>query len=241
MQQDKDIQVEGTTADHLAQKLMDEEQGQEFALEYLKSDFLTAAVNALFYMRRESGLTQAQVAERLHTTQSAVARTEGDFDGGISLRRYVDFALACGMVPHNITFAPLHSVVSYTIAQPNIPFTQVNHQEWLKANFLPLSTFDASVTYATSNTMAISQLKQTQSEAVFSLEESPKKSSASSLQLVPTVRDASNPQKFVQQPLEWSLQLLPGRSMTNTVSEPQGKTLNLFSTNTNQSHTEVAG
>ncbi len=138
MQQDKDIQVEGTTADHLAQKLMDEEQGQEFALEYLKSDFLTAAVNALFYMRRESGLTQAQVAERLHTTQSAVARSEGDFDGGISLRRYVAFALACGMVPHNITFAPFNSVVSYTIAQPNIPFTQVNHQEWLKANFLPL-------------------------------------------------------------------------------------------------------
>ena len=241
MQHDKDIQVEGTTADHLTQKFMDEEQGHEFALEYFKSAFLTAAVNALFYMRRQSGLTQAQVAERLHTTQSAIARLEGDFDGGISLRRYVDFALACGMVPHDITFAPLESVVSYSIAQPNIPFTQVNHQEWLKANFLPPSTLDVSATYARSNTVAINQLKQTQSEAVFSLEESSKKSSTSSLKLVPTVRDASNPQKFVQPPLEWSLQLLPERCITNTVSEPQGKTLNLFSTNVDQSHTEVAG
>lgn len=241
MQQDKDIQVEGTTADHLAQKFMDEEQGHEFALEYLKSSFLTAAVNALFYMRRQSGLTQAQVAERLHTTQSAIARSEGDFDGGISLRRYVDFALACGMVPHDITFAPLESVVSYSIAQPNIPFTQVNHQEWLKANFLLPPTFDEHVINAASNTMTTIQPEQTQSEAVFSLEESPKKSSESSFKLVPTVRDASNPQKFVQQPLQWPLKLLLGRSITNTVSESQGKTLNLFSINGNRSHTEVAG
>jgi len=134
MLQDEDNQVVGTMTDYLIQKLTDEEQGQEFAFEYLKSAFLSATVNALFYMRRQAGLTQAQVAERLNTKQSAVARLEGDFDGGISLRRYVDFALACGMVPHDITFAPLESVISYTIAQPKIPCTQVNYQEWLKAN-----------------------------------------------------------------------------------------------------------
>ncbi len=85
-------------------------------------------------MRRQAGLTQAQVAERLNTKQSPIARLEGDFDGGLSLRRYVDFALACGMVPHNITFAPLESLISYTIAQPKILYTQLNYLEWLKAN-----------------------------------------------------------------------------------------------------------
>ena len=134
MHQDEDIQVAGTMTDYLIQKFTDEEQGKEFASEYLKSAFLTSAANGLFYMRRQAGLTQAQVAERLHTKQSAIARLEDDFDGGISLRRYVDFALACGMVPHDITFAPLEAAISYTIAQPKIPCTQVNYQEWLKAN-----------------------------------------------------------------------------------------------------------
>lgn len=234
------IGYSGTTADNLAQKLTNEEHGQEFALEYLKSDFLAAAVNALFYMRRQAGLTQAQVAERLHTKQSAVARLESDFDGGISLRRYIDFALACGMVPHNITFAPLESVVSYSIAQPNIPFTQVDHQNWLGANSAPQPVSNTSTTNAMSDTVTIGQLKQMQSEAVFSIEESPKKSSGSGLNLVPTVSNASNPRKIVQQPLEWSLQLVLNRNMTNTVSEPQGETLNTDSSNVNQSHVEVA-
>ena len=134
MHQDEDIQVAGTMTDYLIQKFTDEEQGKEFASEYFKSAFMSSAINALFYMRRQAGLTQAQVAERLNTKQSAIARFESDFDGGISLRRYADFALACGMVPHTITFAPLESAISYTIAQPKIPYTQVNHQEWLKAN-----------------------------------------------------------------------------------------------------------
>jgi len=140
MHQDEDIQVAGTMTDYLIEKLTDKKQGQEFAFKYFKSAFLSAAVNALFYMRQQADLTQAQVAERLNTKQSAIARLEGDFDGGISLRRYVEFALVCGMVPHNITFAPLESVISYTIAQPKIPYTQVNYQEWLKINSQPTST-----------------------------------------------------------------------------------------------------
>src|SRR5216684_2341507 len=134
MHQDEDIQVAGTMTDYLIQKFTDEEHGKEFASEYLKSAFLASAANGLFYMRQQADLTQAQVAERLNTKQPAVARLEGDFDGGISLRRYVDFALACGMVPHDITFAPLESALSYTKAQPKIPYTQANYQEWLKAN-----------------------------------------------------------------------------------------------------------
>ena len=151
MDHDEDIQVAGTMTDYLIEKLTDEEQGKEFADEYLKEAFLTSAVNALFYMRRQAGLTQAQVAERLNTKQSAIARLEGDFDGGMSLRRYVDFALACGMVPHNITFAPLESVISYTIAQPKILYTQVNYLEWLEANSSPTSTSAETLAQQESN------------------------------------------------------------------------------------------
>src|SRR2546428_14111523 len=106
MNQDEDIQVVGTMTDYLIQKFTDEVEGKEFASEYLKSAFLSSAVSALFYMRRQAGLTQAQVAERLNTKQSAVARLESDFDGSISLHRYIDFVLACGMVPPKIKFGP---------------------------------------------------------------------------------------------------------------------------------------
>src|SRR5579859_2875342 len=151
MHQDEDIQVAGTMTDYLIQKFTDEEQGKEFASEYLKSAFLTSAANGLFYMRRQAGLTQAQVAERLHTKQSAIARLESDSDGGISLHRYIDFALACGMVPHNITFAPLESVINYTIAQPEILYTQGNYEEWLKTNAQPASATVESAVQVESN------------------------------------------------------------------------------------------
>jgi transcriptional regulator with XRE-family HTH domain len=131
---DDDLQIVGTTSDCLIQQLTDEEEGKDFAIGYFKSGFMSSAVNTLFYMRRQAGLTRAQVAERLNTTEATVAYLESDFDGEISLRQYVEFALACGMVPHDITFAPLESVINYAIARPKTLYTQVNHQEWLKAN-----------------------------------------------------------------------------------------------------------
>ncbi len=151
MHDDEDLQVVGTTSDYLVQQLTDEEEGKDFAVDYFKSGFMSSAVNTLFYMRRQAGLTQAQVAERLNTKQSAIARLEGDVDGGISLRRYIEFALACGMVPHDITFAPLESVVNYTVAQPKVPYTQVNYQEWLKANAEPTLASVESVVQVESN------------------------------------------------------------------------------------------
>ncbi len=39
MDHDEDIQVAGTMTDYLIEKLTDEEQGKEFATEYLKSAF----------------------------------------------------------------------------------------------------------------------------------------------------------------------------------------------------------
>lgn len=142
MTHNDDIQLEGTTDDYLIQKLTDEEHGQEFTEAYLKAQFLSSAANTLFTMRRQAGLTQAQVAERLHTKQSAIARLEADFDGSMSLRRYVEFALACGVIPHDLTFAPVETARAFVIAQPEASFTQENQRKWLKATFqiVPRST-----------------------------------------------------------------------------------------------------
>jgi transcriptional regulator with XRE-family HTH domain len=135
MGHDEDIQIAGTMSDYLVDRLRDEEYGQEYAAAYLKADFLTSVANSLFTLRREAGLTQAQVAERLHTKQSAIARLEADFDGAMSLRRLVDFSLACGYVPHHVTFAPLETANAFTREQPQTSFTIENHLDWDKANF----------------------------------------------------------------------------------------------------------
>ena len=51
MHDDEDIQVVGTTSDYLIQQLADEEEGKDFAVGYLKSAFLSSAVDTLFSMR----------------------------------------------------------------------------------------------------------------------------------------------------------------------------------------------
>lgn len=135
MSHDEDVQITGTMSDYLVERLSDEEHGQEYAAAFLKADFLASVANSLFTLRREAGLTQAQVAEHLHTKQSAIARLEADFDGAMSLRRLADFALACGYIPHHVTFAPLETASAFAREQPQTSFTVENHIGWDKAHF----------------------------------------------------------------------------------------------------------
>ena len=58
----------------LKRRLMD---NPEFADEYEKADAEFAIVEALVRARTKANLTQSELAERLGTTQSAVARLEG--------------------------------------------------------------------------------------------------------------------------------------------------------------------
>jgi predicted transcriptional regulator len=71
----------------LKQRLM---KNAEFRAEYEKADAEFALVEALVRARTKANLTQAELAKRIGTTQSAVARLEG---GHVSpsiatLRRY---------------------------------------------------------------------------------------------------------------------------------------------------------
>lgn len=75
------------------------EPGPKSAGAYFRRQWLTRATRTLAEVRRAAGLTQAQVAAKMGTTQSAIARLENDIDGGISLRRYLDFLIACNSMP----------------------------------------------------------------------------------------------------------------------------------------------
>lgn len=71
-------------------------QSEEFRAEYEKADAEFQIVEALVRARIEGNMSQAELAKRMGTTQSAIARLEG---GGVSpslttLRRY---AAAAGL------------------------------------------------------------------------------------------------------------------------------------------------
>ncbi|CAN7606217.1 helix-turn-helix domain-containing protein [Phyllobacterium sp. LjRoot231] len=64
----------------------------EFRKEYEKADLEYSIIELLIRARTQANLSQAEVAKRMDTTQSAIARLEG---GGVSpsiatLRRYAE-------------------------------------------------------------------------------------------------------------------------------------------------------
>lgn len=46
----EEVEIVGTTNDHIIERLLDKEHGHESAMEYLKADFLTAAAISLFIL-----------------------------------------------------------------------------------------------------------------------------------------------------------------------------------------------
>lgn len=73
----------------LKKKLM---ENPEFRAEYEKADAEFSLIEALVQARTKANLSQAELAQRIGTTQSAIARLEG---GGVSpsistLRRYAE-------------------------------------------------------------------------------------------------------------------------------------------------------
>ncbi|WP_438750861.1 helix-turn-helix domain-containing protein [Pararhizobium sp. O133] len=78
-----------TKISDLKKKLMD---NLEFQQEYEKADAEFRLIETLIAARTKAKLSQAEIAKRIGTTQSAIARLEG---GGISpsvstLRRYAE-------------------------------------------------------------------------------------------------------------------------------------------------------
>jgi len=122
-----DIRITGSVGDAIYEIL---ETGSDETREYLKERFLTAAVLSLFEQRKASGLTQAEVAERLGTKQPAISSIEADFSGSFSFRRYVDYALACGTLPLDLSFAPVEGIRRFLLDEPSDAPTAMAYAGW---------------------------------------------------------------------------------------------------------------
>jgi transcriptional regulator with XRE-family HTH domain len=103
-------------------------------MEYFVDGFVTEAMLALSRLRRESGLTQGQVARRMNTKQPAVARWEADLSGTISLENYARFAAACGAIPFDLTFVPVGNLREYALFDPDAPRTAEAYTTWRFGN-----------------------------------------------------------------------------------------------------------
>lgn len=103
-----------------------DDQGQA----YLAQGWLSAASRALRRARQEAGLTQRDLAEKLGTKQSAIARWENDSNGSISLNNFVEFLNACGQMPYRMEYLDLAELREYELDQSLAPSTVSAVEAW---------------------------------------------------------------------------------------------------------------
>ncbi len=88
---------------NLPQEIVNDDQALR---EFLKTDWILSTMLNLEKVRKDVHYSQKDLAQRLGTTQSVVSRTESDSTGAISVRRYVEWLLACGVVPMELAVEP---------------------------------------------------------------------------------------------------------------------------------------
>ena len=77
---------------------------------YLRTRWLLGATITLEKARRAAGLSVEALAQRLGTTPAVIRRCERDDGGHLSLRRYLDWLIACGQMPVEIQTYALQDV-----------------------------------------------------------------------------------------------------------------------------------
>lgn len=100
------------------------------SVDYLRQEWLTAMVTVLRDARVAADLSQSQLAERLGTTQSSIARLERDFTGSVTLHRLFDYAVACNAIPTVTYLAPIVEYTSFASAHPTGARTQLAFDSW---------------------------------------------------------------------------------------------------------------
>ena len=127
---DEVMEPTGTIEDSIRELLGSDD---EAARAYLKESFLAEAILALFHARRDAGLTQAQLAARLGVKQPTIARLERDFSGSFTLRRYVEVALACGVIPLDLALVATEQLRQFALDDPGAEKTAAAFNAWLAA------------------------------------------------------------------------------------------------------------
>ena len=108
------------------------EESEESAKDYLRESWLAGTMALLARARWATNLTQADVAERLGTTQSAIARLERAYD--TSLARFWEYLYACGVVPLETETVPFADLREFVRQQPGADRTAEPVKKWIAKN-----------------------------------------------------------------------------------------------------------
>jgi transcriptional regulator with XRE-family HTH domain len=116
MQMPNEIQAEDTT-EYSVEELL-EESASEASESYLLATWFYRAMESIRNARLRNGLTQSEVAERIGTTQSVVARMENAHRGSFSVHRFLEYAWGCGAAPLELEFVPPQELRRFAIERP---------------------------------------------------------------------------------------------------------------------------
>lgn len=104
-------------AEYTAEELL-EKSDAEAAAGYLLTDWFYRAMEATRDARIRNGLTQSDIAEKIGTTQSVIARMENAHRGSFSLDRFLEYAWACGAAPLELEFVSREELRRFAIDRP---------------------------------------------------------------------------------------------------------------------------
>lgn len=119
----------GTAFAELVRTLVDDGRPEAAAAAYLREDWVSGVIALLRAARREAGLTQGEIADRLGTTQSAVARLERGDDAKLS--RVWDYLWACGKTPLTVDTTAGARLRRYVAEQPSAPRSASAVDRWI--------------------------------------------------------------------------------------------------------------
>ena len=117
-------------------------ENEESARRFLEQSWLSHVTLHLRRLRLDAGLTQAELASRLGTTQSAIARLENDDSGSVSIRRIVEYALACGVMPFDLSYASVEAQRRFALTDPDGDHTERAYLRWQAQQSLPAAATD---------------------------------------------------------------------------------------------------
>jgi transcriptional regulator with XRE-family HTH domain len=153
------------------------EEDPDSARSYVFYRWFSELMERIREERELQGLTQHDLAERLNTTQSSIARMENDRQGRVTVRRLWEYAFAVGLAPL-AEVRPASGLLGFVQQHPDASLTATEYDEWMVGQkyhetiatglAAAVARYQETTRAITSGLQAIAQSQVAASEAIHS-------------------------------------------------------------------------